>query len=265
MKFSLLTFFAILPSIFGEVVKMDDSNFAELTKDKIVFIKFYAPWCAHCKASEQVNESTNKLQKRNRKIQSIVLTLLNETLNFNSESFYLIVAEDWIKLSEVIRDENVLIGEVDCSSEASEDTCDENDVEGFPSLKYGEGGSVLEEYFDERSFKDMYKFARENLKRMCSPKNFDLCTDQQKKTMDKYMAMSLDEVQKALTSLDEKLEEFEDAMDDEITELEEKYESLLTAANEKKKNAMKESDYAYAKQVLSIKTNGDSKDELQVI
>ena len=47
------------------------------------------------------------------------------------------VAQDWIKLSEIMRDENVLIAEVDCTAEDSEETCDENDVEGFPSLKYG--------------------------------------------------------------------------------------------------------------------------------
>jgi hypothetical protein len=38
-------FAAFLSSTFGKsVVKLDDFNYEELTKDKILFIKFYAPW-----------------------------------------------------------------------------------------------------------------------------------------------------------------------------------------------------------------------------
>lgn len=172
------------------------------------------------------------------------------------------VAQDWIKVSEIMRDENVLIAEVDCTAEDSEETCDENDVEGFPSLKYGEGGSVLDEYFEDRSFREMYQFAKQNLKRMCSPKSLDLCDDEQKVILDKYMAMSQEEVKIALEAIDDDLEKYEDALEDEIEKLEEDYEKLENSAREKKKNAMDAADYAFAKQILAMKAEGGLGDEL---
>lgn len=48
------------------------------------------------------------------------------------------MAADWEKLADEITDPNVMIAEVDCTAEDSEQVCDENGVEGFPTLKFGE-------------------------------------------------------------------------------------------------------------------------------
>lgn len=48
------------------------------------------------------------------------------------------MAADWEKLAEEITDPNVMIAEVDCTAEDSEQVCDENGVEGFPTLKFGD-------------------------------------------------------------------------------------------------------------------------------
>ena len=48
------------------------------------------------------------------------------------------MAADWEKLADEITDPNVMIAEVDCTAEDSEQVCDDNGVEGFPTLKFGE-------------------------------------------------------------------------------------------------------------------------------
>ena len=48
------------------------------------------------------------------------------------------MAADWEKLADEVTDPNIMIAEVDCTAEDSEQVCDENDVEGFPTLKFGD-------------------------------------------------------------------------------------------------------------------------------
>jgi len=80
---------------------------------KTVFVKFYAPWCGHCKAMKPA----------------------------------------WDKLMSIYEgNDNVLVADVDCTGEGKE-ICDSNGVQGFPSIKFGdptaledyEGGRDLEE------------------------------------------------------------------------------------------------------------------------
>merc|ERR1711862_945417 len=68
------------------------------TDGKTVFIKFFAPWCGHCKK----------------------------------------MAPDWEKLSDDWASSEVgLIAEVDCTTDGKP-LCDQNGVKGFPTLKYGD-------------------------------------------------------------------------------------------------------------------------------
>jgi len=73
-----------------------------MTDGKTVFIKFFAPWCGHCKK----------------------------------------MAPDWEKLSGEWEGHEVgLIAEVDCTAEGKP-LCDANGVKGFPTLKYGDPSSL---------------------------------------------------------------------------------------------------------------------------
>jgi thiol-disulfide isomerase/thioredoxin len=65
-------------------------NYDEMTAGKTVFIKFYAPWCGHCKA----------------------------------------MGPDWEKLMTEYKDHDVaLVAEVDCTSDTGDDLCEQLNIE----------------------------------------------------------------------------------------------------------------------------------------
>jgi protein disulfide-isomerase-like protein len=73
-------------------------NWDEAIAGKTVFLKFFAPWCGHCK----------KLKP------------------------------DWDKLMEAFADSpSALIADVDCTTEGKA-LCDANGVKGYPTLKWGD-------------------------------------------------------------------------------------------------------------------------------
>merc|ERR1712216_399551 len=85
-----------------------------------------------------------------------------------------------------------LVADVDCTAEGKP-LCEEHGVQGFPTIKWGDP-SALEDYDGGRDFDDLVKFADENLKPLCSPKNLDLCDDEKKKQIEEYMKMSVDDL-----------------------------------------------------------------------
>jgi hypothetical protein len=72
-----------------------------------------------------------------------------------------------------------LVGQVDCSKGKSEDLCKVFDIQGLPTLLYGDPskfGAFLEPYQGDRTYEALSQFANETLwKRMCSPANLDAC------------------------------------------------------------------------------------------
>lgn len=70
---------------------------------------------------------------------------------------------DWDKLmAEFEGSATQLVADVDCTTEG-QPLCDENGVQGFPTLKWGDP-SDLQDYQGGRSYDDLKKFADENLK-----------------------------------------------------------------------------------------------------
>eukprot|EP00586_Coscinodiscus_wailesii_P004714 CAMPEP_0172480004 /NCGR_PEP_ID=MMETSP1066-20121228/4861_1 /TAXON_ID=671091 /ORGANISM="Coscinodiscus wailesii, Strain CCMP2513" /LENGTH=218 /DNA_ID=CAMNT_0013240907 /DNA_START=96 /DNA_END=752 /DNA_ORIENTATION=- len=101
MKFSsisLLSLFALSTS----AIELTPDNYDAETAGKSVFLKFFAPWCGHCK----------KLKP------------------------------DWDKLmDEFSGSATQLIGDVDCTA-GGKSLCEANGVKGYPTLKYGDPSAL---------------------------------------------------------------------------------------------------------------------------
>ncbi|KAJ8984737.1 hypothetical protein NQ317_005002 [Molorchus minor] len=90
----------------------------------LTFIKFYAPWCGHCKR----------------------------------------LAPTWENLSKkFLSNQMVSIVKVDCTLEANKQLCNDEDIEGFPTLFLYRDGKKISEYSGSRSLEDLYDFVNKFL------------------------------------------------------------------------------------------------------
>jgi protein disulfide-isomerase-like protein len=103
MKFSAIVAAAAV-ALVGVVnaVELTPDNYDEMTAGKTVFLKFFAPWCGHCKKMKP----------------------------------------DWDKLMDEFADSSTqLIADVDCTADGKP-LCEANGVRGFPTLKWGDPASL---------------------------------------------------------------------------------------------------------------------------
>jgi hypothetical protein len=116
---------------------------------------------------------------------------------------------DWDKLMEEFKDaDGKLVGDVDCTSDGGKPLCDANGVRGYPTLKWGDPAG-LEDYSGGRDYDSLKKFAEENLKPICSPSNMDLCGDDEKAEIEKYLALGAEGLEKEVEAKKGELEKIE--------------------------------------------------------
>uniref|UniRef100_A0A915PNW4 protein disulfide-isomerase n=1 Tax=Setaria digitata TaxID=48799 RepID=A0A915PNW4_9BILA len=105
----------------GDVMKFTDADFKEGIKPyDVLLVKFYAPWCGHCKkmAPEFEKAATKLLQN----------------------------------------DPPIHLAEVDCTEEKK--TCDDFGVSGFPTLKIFRKGELAQDYDGPRVAEGIVKYMR---------------------------------------------------------------------------------------------------------
>jgi len=152
------------------------------------------------------------------------------------------------------RSKTSLIADVDCTA-AGKPLCETIGVQGFPTIKWGDP-SALEDYKGARDYEGLKKFAKENLKPMCSPSNIDLCDDDMKKKIGDLQAMSADELKKTIDEKTAEQKTLEETFETEVKGLQATYEKLQkdkdeTVANVKKSGlGLMQAVQAHAKKEL---------------
>ncbi|CAJ1343406.1 unnamed protein product [Effrenium voratum] len=134
----------LLGRVAGDALEVTSDNWEEkvmkpVEAGKTAFVKFYAPWCGHCK---KLKPDWDKL------------------------------ASKWNKA-----DSNALIVDVDCTTDANKDMCGKYGVQGYPTLKYF-GPSTSKDgdsYEDARDLKALNKFVKRTSKKPCAPDSGDNC------------------------------------------------------------------------------------------
>jgi len=216
MKSALCLFVTLVAR--ASAIELTPDNWDAETSGKTAFIKFFAPWCGHCKKMKP----------------------------------------DWDKLMEAYAGSATeLVAEVDCTA-AGKPLCDQVGVRGYPTIKYGDPAD-LQDYQGGRDYEAFEKFAKENLKPMCSPKNLDLCDDAKKAEITKFQSMSDADLDKAIAEEEKKLEDAEAEFKAEVQKLQDKYTALSTEKDEKIA-AVKAAGLGLMKAVKASKPSG--KDEL---
>jgi len=167
---------------------------------------------------------------------------------------------DWDKLMEKFDGHaTALVGDVDCTAEGKP-LCDSNGVRGYPTIKFGDP-SNLEDYQGGRTYDDLEKFANENLKPSCSPSNIELCDDEKKAEIEKFQAMSDEDLKKSIADKEAENAKAESDFKNFVEGLQKQYQEAM-AAKDAKLDEIKKSGLGLMKAVLAAKSKVTGSDEL---
>ena len=146
----------------GKSLELNPQSFEQAIQSKNTFIKWYAPWCGHCKA----------------------------------------LAPDWDTLAEKYSaSSSVMIASVDCTTDENKDLCQQYGVSGYPTLKYfKDGSSEGQDYKEGRGLEELESFVDEELNKKCIVGSEEEmndeksnCSDKEKEYARKVRAQSNDE------------------------------------------------------------------------
>lgn len=106
------------------VLELTADGFGEEIKSGVTFIDFYSPWCGHCKR----------------------------------------LAPTWEQLGKKYQNKDgVKIAKVDCTASDNKEFCNEQEIEGFPSLFIYKDGQKMSEYNGNRELEDLADFVNKHL------------------------------------------------------------------------------------------------------
>ncbi|XP_060526994.1 thioredoxin domain-containing protein 5 homolog [Cylas formicarius] len=106
------------------ILELNADNFGEGVKSGLTFVEFFSPWCGHCKR----------------------------------------LAPTWENLGKKFHKYGgVTIAKVDCTADGNREFCNQQEIEGFPSLFLYKDGEKISEYSGSRSLEDLFDFVNQHL------------------------------------------------------------------------------------------------------
>lgn len=143
-----------------------------------------------------------------------------------------------------------VVAEVDCTDENAESICEFYDVEGFPTLLYGDP-SAAEVYDGERTFEAMNEFAKKHIATpQCAVDNTEHCSEEEKKAIVIIKAKSVDQLLEEVTAVEEKIETAEQELEEYLDQLNEQYETRMTEFDQRVDTIKAENHYRLIQAVL---------------
>jgi len=152
-----------------------------------------------------------------------------------------------------------LIADVDCTAEGKP-LCESAGVQGFPTIKWGDAGN-LEKYEGGRDYDALKKWAKENLKPICSPSNIDLCDDAKKQEIGEFQKMSAEDLAAKIEEGKAKIKAAEDTFTEEVKKLQDRH-GQMTKDKDAEVATIKSSGLGIMQAVEAHAKKGASKEEL---
>ena len=185
-------------------------------------IKFFAPWCGHCRA----------------------------------------MADDWEQLGKEWNDHEVgLIAQVDCTSDDGQPICEDFDVQNFPTIVWGDPMSA-ETYDGERTYEEMSKFAKEYLSQpICSFFHPTNCNEEEQQIIQDLESKTTDELEEIVTTAEKLVVEEEVLFDEQVTKIQHQYDMLVEEFNTKLDEIKEQHNYKYVEQLLTIRQMNEPEED----
>ena len=86
---------------------------------------------------------------------------------------------------------------------------------------------------NQRDFDELKTFVEENLKPLCGPKNLELCEDEEKEEIAKYMAMKPEDLKKLIDEKDAELKKLNSEFDAKVDKISQEFEEAEKAKTDK--------------------------------
>jgi predicted phage tail protein len=129
-------------------------------------------------------------------------------------------------MDEYAGNPSILVADVDCTA-AGESLCQKVGVQGYPTIKHGDPND-LQDYQGGRSEEDLKSFAQ-TLGPSCGPKSLDLCDEAKKASIETYLAMDYEQLQKMVEEKEAIITTAEKDFNDAVSDLQSRYEDMKKA------------------------------------